>query len=327
MNHDPTHFGANPLANYPQHCEGFVPMTVDSLLILPCSTPDFEAGIWSAVIDKERDWTDTEKEYLRRNHGIRESIMQWAEYNYSDGCWTIANLELLRPYWKASTKDLPRPGADSLSKHEDLGDLSMLSINTKYVQERVHRYNDRPSDDLLYRIGSHADVLEPGESNGQLNPEQRFRILNWILCQGYEIKGDLALLIFGREQLEKWLGQSRQAYPDFEFYLAFEFLEEEDTGWESGIYYSLWWHPKPGSPMPSSDCDFPWRLYWDGGDAFWGDFPDNTKNDIEFTLSVYPNQQSFTAPGWVCEEGDRYCSFTDEEADLMPVAEVLKLFA
>lgn len=207
----------------------------------------------------------------------------------------------------------------------------MLSINSKYVQERVHRYNERPSDDLLYRIGTHIDVLTATDvvhiNCRGFNPEQRFRVLDWILCQGYEIKGDLALLIFGREQLEKWLDQSRQAYPDFEFYLVFEFQDSENSGWDTGINYSVFWHPNPGSPMPSSDCDFPWRLYWDGGDAFWGNFPDNTKNDIEFTLSVYPNQQSFTAPGWVCEEGDRYCSFTDEEADLMPVAEVLRLFA
>ena len=87
-------------------------MTVDPILYLPCSTPDFEAGIWGAVIDSERDWNDTEREYLRRNQGIRESIMQWAEYNYSDGCWTKANLEFLRPYWKASADEMDSPSAD-----------------------------------------------------------------------------------------------------------------------------------------------------------------------------------------------------------------------
>ncbi len=70
------------------------------VLVLPCSTPDFEKNLWSAVIDKERDWDDTEKEYLRRNDGIRESIMEWAIFNYSDGCWTEANLAFLRPYLK-----------------------------------------------------------------------------------------------------------------------------------------------------------------------------------------------------------------------------------
>jgi len=73
---------------------------VEPILILPCATPNFEAGIWSAVIDAERDWDDTETEYLRRNDGIRESIMDWAIFNYSDGCWSEANLEFLRPYLK-----------------------------------------------------------------------------------------------------------------------------------------------------------------------------------------------------------------------------------
>lgn len=84
---------------------------VTPVLILPCSTPDFEANLWGAVIDNSRDWDDTEKEYLRRNQGIRESVMQWAEYNYSDKCWTEANLEFLRPYWKASAEVLTRPSA------------------------------------------------------------------------------------------------------------------------------------------------------------------------------------------------------------------------
>lgn len=85
---------------------------VDSILILPTSTPDFEANIWSAVIDSERDWNDTEREYLRRNVSIRESIMQWAEFNYSDGCWTEANLEFLRPYWKVNADEMDTPSAD-----------------------------------------------------------------------------------------------------------------------------------------------------------------------------------------------------------------------
>lgn len=69
------------------------------ILILPTSTPDFEAGIWGAVIDKEHDWTDTEKEYLRRNDGIRESLMDWAKF-MEGGTWTDANLEFISPYLK-----------------------------------------------------------------------------------------------------------------------------------------------------------------------------------------------------------------------------------
>jgi hypothetical protein len=96
--------------------------TPDFILILPCSTPDFEAGIWSAVIDSERDWTDTEREYLRRNDGIRESIMQWAEFNYSDGCWTETNLEFLRPYGKASADSLDGSSTD-LTKTTEVNNL------------------------------------------------------------------------------------------------------------------------------------------------------------------------------------------------------------
>ncbi len=205
------------------------------------------------------------------------------------------------------------------------------TFNWDYILKQVRRYNEKPSDDLLYRIGTHVNALTLEDQDlierhqgCCLNPEQRFRVLNWLVCQDeIEIKGDLALLIFGRNQLLQWQEISRQAYPDFEFYLVFEFHPLHESGWESGINYSVFWHPKPNSPMPSSDCDFPWRLFWDSGEMFWGNFPGNTKNDIEFTLSVYPNQSSFATPGWVCEEGDRYCSFTDEEADLMSVAQVL----
>lgn len=67
----------------------------------------------------------------------------------------------------------------------------MSQINWTYIEERIRRYNESPSDDLLYRIGTHADVLEPDESRqGQLNVEQRVRILNWIAAQGYEIAID-----------------------------------------------------------------------------------------------------------------------------------------
>jgi hypothetical protein len=208
-----------------------------------------------------------------------------------------------------------------------------MSISLDYVTERVCRYNRQPSDDLLYRIGDHANILEPGElyiinyeRDGLLAPEQRYRILNWILCSGFQIESDLALLIFGRNQLSEWLEISRRAYPDFEFYLPFEYIEKSKTGWETGINFSCYWMPKPGAPVPDPEMDFSWRLSWDLGEMFWGNLPNNTKNDFEFTLSVYPNQRSFTKADWICEEGDHYTTPTDEEKDLMSVAEVLKNF-
>lgn len=79
---------------------------------LKCSTPDFEAGIWSAVIDQERDWDDIEKEYLRRNQGIRESIRDWCTF-MNNGNVTDANLEFLDQYSEASADELEPPSAST----------------------------------------------------------------------------------------------------------------------------------------------------------------------------------------------------------------------
>ena len=208
------------------------------------------------------------------------------------------------------------------------------SIIWDYLLERVRRYNQNPSDDLLFRIGTHVNILTPDDQRyieqhgGIFHPEQRFRVLNWLVCQeGIEIKGDLALLIFGREQLTQWLEKSRQAYPNFEFYLVFEFLPKfKSGGGEDGICFSLFWMPKPGAPVPDSDYDFPWKLFWDGGEMFWHNYSDGSTNDFDFVLSVYPNQQSFTIPGSICEQGDYYTTPSIEEKDLMSVAQVLSTF-
>lgn len=206
-------------------------------------------------------------------------------------------------------------------------------INSDYLQERVRRYNEAPSDDLLYRMGSCMTTLTSDDerllrkSGYVLTPEQRYRILNQLLCNGFEIECDLALLIFGRQQLNQWLEISRQAYPDFDFYLCFEYQEKKKTGWETGINYTCFWHPLPGAPMPSTEMDFPYKVYWGSGEMFWSNFPNSTTNDFEFTLSVYPNQQSFTDSNWILEEGDWQCTPTSQEANLMSVAQVLEHFA
>ncbi len=102
-----------------------------------------------------------------------------------------------------------------------------LGSSPEYVIERVRRYNEAPTDDLLYRIGSYANVLSVEDCRAieqqGFTPEQRYNVLNWIAKTGLVIEGDLALLIFGREQLTQWLQISRQAYPNFEFYLCFEY--------------------------------------------------------------------------------------------------------
>jgi len=74
-------------------------MTVDPILILPCSTPEFERGLWAAVMEAPGcDWDETEKEYLRRNEGIRESLADWAEFMKFSHAWTKTNAEFIRLY-------------------------------------------------------------------------------------------------------------------------------------------------------------------------------------------------------------------------------------
>ena len=168
-----------------------------------------------------------------------------------------------------------------------------------------------------------------GSLNGALSPEQRYRVLNWILCNNFEVEGDLALLIFGRKQLEEWLERSHQAYPNFEFYLCFEYQEKFRSGWDDGVNFTMHWHPQPGAPMPlpETETDFPWRPFWDSGDMFWGDYPGGSTNHFDFNLYCYPDETGFTKSGWVCEEGDWYTMKSDREADLMSVAQVLQHFA
>jgi hypothetical protein len=199
-------------------------------------------------------------------------------------------------------------------------------MDWNYVIERVECYNRNPSDDLLYRIGTHVLLINPSQ-HGSLSPQQRYRILNWLTCSGFQIEPDLALLIFGRDKLTQWLEQSRLAYPNYELYLPFEFFPKSRKGWESGINFALYWMPKEGAPVPDPQCDFPWKPHWDLGEMFWGNLPNGTKNDLEFTLSVYPDQRSFTIPGEICSSGDYYTTPTDEERDLMSVAQVLQHFA
>lgn len=203
-----------------------------------------------------------------------------------------------------------------------------------YIAERVRRYNNQPSDDLLYRIASHAEILGSTElhlisQSGCFIPQQRYLIFNWLCCKGFELSGDLALLIFGREQLEQWLDRSQKAYPHFEFYLCFEYQDKFKSGFDSGINFTMHWHPQPGAPMPllDNETDFPWRPFWDSGDMFWGSFPGGSTNHFDFNLYCYPDETGFTKSGWICEEGDWYTMKEDEQAaDLMSVAQVLQHF-
>ncbi len=84
---------------------------IELILILKCSTPDFEADIWGAVIDNKRDWDDIEKEYLRRNQGIRESIIDWCAF-MENGNVTAANLEFLGQYSEVNADEMQTPSVD-----------------------------------------------------------------------------------------------------------------------------------------------------------------------------------------------------------------------
>lgn len=208
------------------------------------------------------------------------------------------------------------------------------SIDWGYLEERLRRYNANPSDDLLYRIGTHVDALSTEDCRAieqqGFTAVHRYRVLNWVCsCAKWEPATDLALLIFGRQQLEKWLEQSRQAYPHFDFYLVFEYQEKFKSGFEDGVNFTLHWHPQPGAPMPlpETETDFPWRPFWDSGEMFWGSFPGGTTNQFDFNLYCYPDEAGFTKPGWICEEGDWYTMKDEREANLMSVAQILQHFA
>lgn len=210
-----------------------------------------------------------------------------------------------------------------------------LGSSPEYVIERVRRYNESPSDDLLYRIGTHVNALDVDtvqridrHQNGRLTPHQRYQVLDWIAKTGLVIEGDLALLIFGRKQLEEWLERSRQAYPHFDFYLVFEYQEKFKSGFDDGINFTMHWHPQPGAPMPlpETETDFPWRPFWDSGEMFWGDYSNGITNHFDLNLYFYPDETGFTKPGWICEEGDWYTLLDGRDADLMSVAQVLQHF-
>jgi hypothetical protein len=104
------------------------------------------------------------------------------------------------------------------------------SIEWDYVIERVRRYNNEPSDDLLYRIGTHVNALtledqdlSARHQDGNLSPEQRYRVLDWLAVQsaaGFtrtRNRGRFSSPDFRTgPACSQWLERSkRQAYPRF----------------------------------------------------------------------------------------------------------------
>ncbi len=57
-------------------------------------------------------------------------------------------------------------------------------MNPNYIWAQIQRYNtalaagrQALADDCLFRIGSHADLLQPGE---EINNQNRDRVLAWV---------------------------------------------------------------------------------------------------------------------------------------------------
>lgn len=171
-------------------------------------------------------------------------------------------------------------------------------MDWQYINERVKRYNSAKTtsdrDDLLYRIGTHADLLNPEEApDGNLTAEQRCRVLEWLIYEAKAfIDGNLTLLIFGVPQLKEWQRRSEEAYPDFALAIA---IRQSDL--MPHLEFSLHFDPLPGAPEVDPETDFPYRPFWDCAEMFWGHFPNNCTNEFDFILDCYPCQASFAVPG------------------------------
>ncbi|MBW4490781.1 MAG: hypothetical protein KME12_23655 [Trichocoleus desertorum ATA4-8-CV12] len=198
-----------------------------------------------------------------------------------------------------------------------------------YIEERVNRFNqaktERDRDDLLYRIGTHADVLDledvrlVRENDGVLHPEQRFEVLQWMFYSAdAELQENLVLLIFGQRQLQEWHQQAKAAYPDFEMMLGVRTA----LGTEDYLELSLHFQPQAGAPQTDPELDFPWKPFWDAAEMFWGPFPENCSNEFEFILHCYPCQASFTIPHTQAEDWELEL---EDDPDLFLIRDLLGL--
>jgi hypothetical protein len=198
-----------------------------------------------------------------------------------------------------------------------------------YVEERIDRFNQAKTqcdrDDLLYRIGTHADALDLDdirlirENDGVLSSEQRFTVLEWMIYSAdAEVEGNLVLLIFGERQLREWYQQAKAAYPDFEMMLGVRTaLDTEDY-----LELSLHFQPQEGAPQIDPELDFPWKPFWDAGEMFWGNFPQNCSNEFEFILSSYRRQASFTI---ALSQTNSWQLELEDDPDLFLIRELLGL--
>jgi hypothetical protein len=216
-----------------------------------------------------------------------------------------------------------------------------MQVDGQYVSKQVKEFN-RPNvsqqykDSALYRIGTHANLFTDKEmaeiaeientsilpateqaaiaiNDGILLPQHRLKVLEWLIYSaGFPIPENLALHIFGYEKLLRWRDEGKRRYPAFELVLCVrpsrEYLE-----------LSCHFRPLPEAPEVQTDCDFPWKYFWEGADLF---FDEEYGTHLSLTFECYPEQDSFavpnsTMPDWMLELGD-------EEVDMPTVLELLE---
>jgi len=211
-------------------------------------------------------------------------------------------------------------------------------INFDYIAKQVQAFNQPEAsfekrDDVLFRIGSHADVFcdtdyqQIRKQNGHLTAKLRYEVLDWLVANTeHEIEGNFTLHIFGKEQLQAWYQDSKQRYPDFELVLVFEEgVWEEEEQQQPCIYYTFYYRPLPSAPGFDEETDFPVDHFeWEVGEYFWGEAcacHEGVENNIDFTIECYPEQSNFSIPN--TSIAPHLLAFTEEEQEHQTVAELL----
>ncbi|NEP56376.1 MAG: hypothetical protein F6K31_05045 [Symploca sp. SIO2G7] len=208
-------------------------------------------------------------------------------------------------------------------------------VNPDYIAKQVQEFNREDAnaehrDDVLFRIGSHADVFcdidyqNIQSLDGRLTSQLRYQVLEWLLSHTeHDIEGNLTLHIFSLEQLRTWYQESKQRYPDFELVLVFEEgIWEEEEQPQPSIHYTCYYRPLPSAPGFDEETDFPvGHFEWEVGEYFWGDFFSTQETVIDFTMECYTGQADFSVPEMPI--APHLLTLTEEEKGHQTVAEML----
>ena len=172
-----------------------------------------------------------------------------------------------------------------------------VAIDLRDRYNRAATQADR--DAALYLLGNRAQLFDPDEQTvleraDTLPPEARCRVLDWLLySHNAELRDDLPplLQVFTLAELSLFYQNAKPRYPDFELVMGLR------AGAES-LELSLHFQPLTTAPWPVPDSDFPVRCWWEPAALFWGEFDDGEtlwENAFDFTLALYPDQQSFAS--------------------------------